>query len=76
MFHVVQDAGDFFGYSIIDKETFDNHFLPSDSFYSSESYTECDIWIANKLAAERITQWKQDKLEAELNALENQSVEC
>ena len=54
MFVVIQDAGDFFGYSIIDKETFDTHFLKEEGFYQSDSYTECQVWIANKLAETRI----------------------
>lgn len=53
MFVVIQDAGDFFGFSIIDKETFDKHFLLEDNFYSSSSYTNCEIWIADKLLEQR-----------------------
>ena len=54
MFIVIQDAGDFFGFSIIDKKTFDKHFLSDDSFYSSQSYTDCEIWIADELLEQRI----------------------
>ncbi len=76
MFVVITESNSFSSCSIIDKETFNEYLNPCDNLYESESYTKCEIWIANKLAEERIAQWKQDKLETELNALENQSVEC
>ena len=70
---VLNPTGNEYGYSysVFDKYTLEMYFLESDILFKNNDYTECEIWIADKLAEERI----DAQNESELNALENQSVE-
>ena len=71
MFKVIADKFEDTGFIILPEDVANKYFNEGEFLFSSDSYTNCQIFVADKLVEERI----DAQNDYELNALENQTYE-